>query len=114
MWGSSAGGHLAALMGTSGNFKKWGLGENLDHSSAVREVNPISYISEDTPPFLIMHGKIDRTVIHQQSILLHDALKANHIDSELILLDNAGHGGEHWENQVPVVSGFFNSILNSK
>ncbi len=89
-------------------------GDIRKHPEKVREANPISYISEETPPFLIMHGKIDRTVIHQQSILLHDALKANHIDSELILLDNTGHGGKHWGNQVSVVSDFFNRNLNSK
>lgn len=34
-WGSSAGGHLAALVGTSGTAKKLDVGEYLDQSSAV-------------------------------------------------------------------------------
>lgn len=35
VWGSSAGGHLAALVGTSGEAKKFDIGENLEQSSAV-------------------------------------------------------------------------------
>lgn len=35
VWGSSAGGHLAALVGTSGEAKKLDVGEYLDQSSAV-------------------------------------------------------------------------------
>jgi acetyl esterase/lipase len=33
VWGSSAGGHLVALLGTSGDKKEWEKGENLDVSS---------------------------------------------------------------------------------
>lgn len=35
VWGSSAGGHLAALVGTSGEARKLDVGEHLDQSSAV-------------------------------------------------------------------------------
>ncbi len=37
-WGSSAGGHLVALLGTSGGVKEFDVGENLDRSSAVQAV----------------------------------------------------------------------------
>ena len=36
VWGSSAGGHLAALVGVSGGEKKFDVGEHLAQSSAVR------------------------------------------------------------------------------
>ncbi len=35
VWGSSAGGHLAALVGASGGVKKFDIGEHLEQSSAV-------------------------------------------------------------------------------
>jgi len=38
VWGSSAGGHLAALLGTSGEVKKWDAGERSDVSSRVQAV----------------------------------------------------------------------------
>ena len=38
VWGASAGGHLAALLGTAGDVKDFDRGENLDQSSAVQAV----------------------------------------------------------------------------
>ncbi len=40
----------------------------------VRKANPITYISSDDPPFLIMHGTHDRLVPPQQSKEFYDAL----------------------------------------
>ena len=37
-WGSSAGGHLVALLGTAGEVKAFDVGANLDHSSRVQAV----------------------------------------------------------------------------
>ena len=37
-WGASAGGHLVALLGTTGDTKEFEVGENLDHSSSVQAV----------------------------------------------------------------------------
>jgi acetyl esterase/lipase len=38
VWGASAGGHLAALVGTTGDIKDFDKGDNLDQSSAVQAV----------------------------------------------------------------------------
>ena len=38
VWGSSAGGHLVALLGTSGDVKEFDVGGNLDQSSRVQAV----------------------------------------------------------------------------
>ena len=156
-WGASAGGHLVALMGTSGNIDKWNVGENLEYASTlqaicdwyaptdflkmddhpgtmvhltpgspesqligqdirlarekVADANPITYIKPDAPPFLIMHGKWDSTVIHQQSILLHEALKKKGGNSQLVLIDSTGHGGRNWPEYVDLVKNFFDKTL---
>ncbi len=39
VWGASAGGHLVALLGTSGDVKQFDVGENLDRSSRVQAVS---------------------------------------------------------------------------
>ena len=36
VWGASAGGHLVALLGTTGNLRDFDVGENLDQSSSVQ------------------------------------------------------------------------------
>ena len=38
VWGSSAGGHLVAMLGTAGEMKAWDVGENLTQSSRVQAV----------------------------------------------------------------------------
>jgi acetyl esterase/lipase len=57
----------------------------------LRAANPITYISAQTPPFLIMHGKADGSVPWQQSQELYDALKARGVEAQLILVPDADH-----------------------
>ena len=142
VWGSSAGGHLVALVGTSGNVKELeGAEGNLDQSSRVQAVcdwfgptdflqmaahmlpeakmphdtadspesklvggpiqenkekvakaNPITYVSKDDPPFLIMHGDKDILVPIHQSQLLTEALKKAGVEVTFKTIEGAGHG----------------------
>jgi acetyl esterase/lipase len=158
-WGASAGGHLAALLGTTGGVKPFDVGEHLDVSSRVQAVldffgptdftqmakhsppnarfdhdasdspeslliggavqehkdkaaaaNPITYVSKDDPPFLIMHGNRDPLVPHQQSELLRNALEAAGVPVTLRIIEGAGHGfgGPDIDR---VVAGFFDQHL---
>jgi len=140
-WGSSAGGHLVALLGTSGELKAFDVGANLDVSSRVQagvdffgptdftlmskyslpnapfdhdaadspeslliggaiqqnlakaaKASPITYISADDPPFLIMHGDKDNLVPYQQSELLRDALQKAGVPVTFEIIKGAGHG----------------------
>ncbi|PFO06283.1 esterase [Bacillus sp. AFS076308] len=154
LWGSSAGGHLAALAGTTGSGRledlklgNWeyfsdvqavvdGYGptdflqmEEYDNSTAassddpesirlnavqrhtdpdspesqllgapiqtvpnlVREANPITYIDENIPPFLILHGLSDTAVPVHQSELLYQALIEHGNEAALCLIEGMGH-----------------------
>jgi acetyl esterase/lipase len=67
---------------------------DVDNISNIFDLaNPIRYISKETPPFLIFHGEMDRTVPVCQSQLLHNALKKNNIYSQLILKPDGDHCG---------------------
>jgi acetyl esterase/lipase len=57
----------------------------------IRAASPISYVSKDAPPFLIMHGLADGSVPHRQSVMLYDALKAAGADVTLRLVDGLPH-----------------------
>jgi acetyl esterase/lipase len=57
----------------------------------VEEANPINYVTEDDPPFLIMHGEIDDSVPYLQSVLLFEALRAACVDVRFISLPNHKH-----------------------
>lgn len=137
VWGPSAGGHLVALLGTSGDVKElegkggaaefssrvqavvdWfgptdflKMGKNkIDHDAAnspesllvggpiqenkdkVAAANPVTYVTKDDPPFLIMHGDKDDLVPLGQSELLHAALRTAGVESKLHVVPGAGHG----------------------
>lgn len=138
-WGASAGGHLVALLGTSGGVAELeGTVNNLKTSSRVQAVvdwfgptdflhigepesdlkhnapdspeakligapllenkdlaakaSPITYVSKDAPPFLIMHGDKDRTVPFDQSERFYEALKKVGVDATFVPMKGAGHG----------------------
>jgi acetyl esterase/lipase len=57
----------------------------------VRAANPVTYVSKEAPPFLIMHGLADGSVPHGQSVLLYEALKAAGRPATLRLVDGLPH-----------------------
>jgi acetyl esterase/lipase len=59
----------------------------------AQTANPITYITADDPPFLILHGTNDAIVPYGQSVLLHEALQAAKVNSIFIPIQGAGHGG---------------------
>jgi len=139
--GTSAGGHLAAMVGTAHHVKVFDVGEHLDVSSGVQAVldyfgptdflqmdahrlpsgmvhdtpdspesqlvggpiqgnedrvaraNPITYVTADAPPFLIVHGDRDPLVPHHQSELLASALERAGVPVTFYTVEGGGHGG---------------------
>ena len=63
----------------------------------VKKSNPITYISKDTPPFLIQKGDQDCTVPVESTKMLADALSAANLDATYTSLAGAGHGGSQFE-----------------
>jgi acetyl esterase/lipase len=61
-------------------------------AAVVKLASPVSYVSPDDPPFLIIHGEKDPLVPFGQSELLYAALKAAGVPVELLRVKNAGHG----------------------
>jgi acetyl esterase/lipase len=158
-WGESAGGHLVALLGTTGDVKSFDVGENLGFSSRVQAVvdcfgptdllqmeahrlpngmhhdtpdapeskliggpvqenkdkaaqaNPITYVTKDDPPFLIIHGDADPLVPHHQSELLEAALKQAGVPVTLYTVKGGGHGGFKDPNVPTLIKEFITKQL---
>lgn len=161
-WGSSAGGHLAALLGTTGHVKGFDVGENLTISSRVQLVvdyfgptdflqsqahrlpggrdsnapdsaeskliggcivdnpekvakaNPITYVTEAAPPFLIIHGDRDPVVPHHQSEILEIALQKAGVPVELYTVKGGRHGRFEDPNVPKLTREFFENNLKNK
>lgn len=165
VWGGSAGGHLVALLGTSGGAKdlegKGGYPKESSRVQAVcdwfgptdflriaedakkagmtedqiaklgatdpisllvggkfwekpdicRKASPITYVTKDDPPFLIMHGDKDPLVPLNQSQAFYDALKKVGVDATLKILEGAGHGFGPRFDADKTVAEFFDKHL---
>jgi acetyl esterase/lipase len=170
VWGASAGGHLVAMLGVSGDVKAWDKGDNLDQSSRVQAVcdwfgptdfltfgtqgdkdrfhnphafpaantagsplakliggaipenqekaraaSPVTHVTKDAAPFLIMHGDEDPLVPYAQSTELQQALEKAGVSSKLVKLPGAGHGGPQFNERQTLqqVAEFFGRTLRN-
>jgi acetyl esterase/lipase len=160
--GSSAGGHLVAMLGTSGDVKEveGDLGSfddagsrvtcvvdffgpsnmltmgdfpsNMKHDApdspeskllggpakqnqdVARQASPVTFVTKDDPPFLIIHGSADMTVPHQQSVELDAALDKAGVPSVFITVEGGGHGQFNNPEVDARVKAFFDKHLLSR
>jgi len=79
----------------------------------VAKANPITYVTRDDPPFLVVHGDKDNTVPFNQSELLVAALKKAGVDVTFEVAKGAGHGltSPQSERLLPIVTAFFDKHL---
>jgi len=81
--------------------------ENLEKAA---KASPITYVSKDDPPILIMHGDADPIVPLDQSQRFYDALKKAGVDATLHVVKGAGHGFGGPEIEA-VTAAFFDKHL---
>lgn len=90
------------------------LGKNvmLNQEDAIK-ICPVSFVTKDAPPFLIIHGDNDHTVPFEQGKILHDKLEGAGADVKLLVLEGVDHADmaffqrEIWERII----GFFQAKL---
>jgi len=64
---------------------------SVEYKTAVA-ASPITYVSADDPPVLLMHGDADRTVPFHQSELMEAALRKVNVPVKLIRIEGGDHG----------------------
>ena len=74
--------------------------------------NPITYVSKDDSPFLIVHGDVDPLVPHHQSIILEAALKKAGVPVHFYTVKGGGHGGFTDLKVSELVNAFFKEHLD--
>ena len=79
----------------------------------VNTINPITYITADDPPFLIMHGDQDKTVPFNQSLIFYQALIKNKINSTLYEAKGEGHSLDD-PKYIKMMVSFFDLHLKNK
>lgn len=66
-------------------------GTKQDIPDTYRAASPITYVTDNAPPFFLFHGNMDSLVPFQQSRKLHETLLANGVKSELFEMRLRGH-----------------------
>ena len=72
-----------------------GKGDDVTRSlefKTYREASPLSHVSSDDPPFLLMHGDKDESVPFDQSVEMEKALRTAGVAVKLLRIEGAGHG----------------------
>jgi acetyl esterase/lipase len=67
-----------------------------DNPELSATASPLTYVTPDDPPFLVMHGTNDTLYPFHQSRLLVDALAAAGVPVTFTPVPNGGHGGSSW------------------
>lgn len=68
------------------------LGKNvMRHQEDAFKICPVSYVTKDAPPFMILHGTKDDVVPFTQGELLHNKLDEAGCDVQLIEIEGANH-----------------------
>ncbi|MBT8308012.1 MAG: alpha/beta hydrolase [Maribacter sp.] len=71
----------------------------LDRPDLAKIASPVTYVDENDPPFLIVHGEKDDLVSSRQSHLLSSWLTVKGVENELIVVKDAPHFGEMFDVQ---------------
>jgi len=58
----------------------------------AQEASPVTHVTSDDPPFLLIHGDQDEVVPFEQSERFRDALRKAGVTVELVRVKGAGHG----------------------
>jgi acetyl esterase/lipase len=84
-----------------------------ENPEKARQASPLTYISRDDPPILIMHGDRDQLVPVGQSKQFHEALTQARLKSTLRVIPGAGHGGQGFNRPevIDQIADFFTAHL---
>jgi acetyl esterase/lipase len=78
--------------GAEGPISKLLGGLPKDQPTKAKEASPITYVSKDDPPFLIVHGTDDATVPYDQAVRFYEAEKQAGINTTMVTMQGGGHG----------------------
>jgi len=84
-----------------------------DHREQARLASPLTHVTPDDPPILIVHGTDDRTVPISQSEAFAAALKKAGVDVTFVRIEGGGHGIRSSEARQRVVR-FFEKHLRGQ
>jgi acetyl esterase/lipase len=65
--------------------------------ATLKLMSPLNHVKAGLPPFLLIHGTVDKSVPYQQSLNFQAKLKENGVPCDLVTVSNAPHNLMSWE-----------------
>lgn len=84
-----------------------------DHIEEAMKACPVSYVTKQAPPFLLLHGLCDSTVPFAQSEALYEELERNGVGAKLVGIEDADHADlQFFQREVwDMIAEFFREKL---
>jgi acetyl esterase/lipase len=76
-----------------------------------RKISPVSHVTPDDPPTLIIHGDKDLLVPIQQAELIIAKLKEAGVPAELVVKPGAAHGWPNIQKDMVIIADWFDKHL---
>ncbi len=82
-------------------------------AETYQSASPLTYVSEDDPPVLTLHGDQDRLVPIDQATMLNDRMKSANAPHTLMVFEGQGHGfgGKYRLQELDAMWNFFDQHL---
>jgi dipeptidyl aminopeptidase/acylaminoacyl peptidase len=77
----------------------------------LREFSPVSHVTADDPPTILIHGDADKAVPVQQSQRLIDRLHEMNVPARLVVREGLGHAWSRWEADTGLIVEWFDVHL---
>jgi acetyl esterase/lipase len=79
-----------------------------------KQISPITHVTADAPPSLIIHGDKDKLVPMQQAEMMVEKLKKAGAPSKLVVKKGAGHGWLDLDKDMPTIADWFDKYFKKK
>jgi dipeptidyl aminopeptidase/acylaminoacyl peptidase len=77
----------------------------------LRDISPVSHVTAEDPPALLIHGDADKAVPLQQSRRLLERLKETNVPARLVVREGMGHAWPGWEADSESIAQWFDTHL---
>ncbi len=89
--------------------RRMGLGLTME---LLTPAHPVSSVTPDDPPTILIHGDADQAEPLQQSRRLIDRLKAANVEGRLVIREGMRHAWPGWEADSELIAQWFDSHLH--
>jgi dipeptidyl aminopeptidase/acylaminoacyl peptidase len=75
----------------------------------LRDMSPVTHVTGDDPPTVLIHGDADKAIPVEQSRRLIDRLTKANVPARLVVREGMGHAWPGWEAETALIAQWFDT-----